>query len=63
MDAQALIVPLLTSFSCCFTAPGFAHFELFILARMSLLGLPHCVTEVMRLSRWHETALTHDLSD
>ena len=54
MDAQALIIPLLTTFSHCFTAPGYAHFQHFVLAHMALLGVPHCVTEVMRLRRWHQ---------
>ena len=54
MDAQTLIVPLLVHFQSCFTKPGFAHFEQVMRAHMALLGLPHCVTEVLRLARWHE---------
>ena len=54
MDAQQYIVPLLVHFQSCFTKPGFAHFEQLMRAHMALLGLPHCVTEVLRLTRWHE---------
>jgi hypothetical protein len=54
MDAQVLILPLLSHFANCFTAPGFAHFKCFMLARMALLGMPHCVTEVMRLTAVHK---------
>ena len=54
MDAQRFIVPLLVHFRSCFTKPGFAHFEQLMRAHMALLGLPHCVTEVLRLTRWHE---------
>ncbi len=53
MDAQAFIIPLLTIFSHCFTAPGYAYFQHFVLAHMALLGVQYCVTEVMRLKRWH----------
>lgn len=53
MNAQALILPLLVSFVHCFTMPGFAHFAHFVLAHMALLGLPHCVTETLRLTQWH----------
>ena len=54
MDAQGYIVPLLTHFQCCFTRPGFLHFEQLIRAHMGLLGFSHCVTEVLRLTRWHQ---------
>ncbi len=54
MDAQAYILPLLAHFANLFTRPGFAHFTCFMLARMALLGLPHCVTEVMRLTAVHK---------
>ncbi len=54
MDAQAYIVPLLAHFQCCFTRPGFAHFKHLMHAHMALLGLSHCVTEVLRLTRWHQ---------
>lgn len=54
MDAQTFIVPLLVHFQRCFTKPGFAHFEQVTRAHMALLGVPHCVTEVLRLTRWHE---------
>ncbi len=54
MDAQVFILPLLTHFANCFTTPGFAHFKYFMLARMALLGMPHCVTEVMRLTGIHK---------
>src|SRR6266508_6835526 len=53
MNAQALILPLLLGFVHCFTTPGFAHFAHFVLAHMALLGLPHCVTETLRLTQWH----------
>jgi hypothetical protein len=53
MNAQALIVPLLVAFVHCFTTPGFAHFAPFVVAHMALLGLPHCVTETLRLTQWH----------
>jgi hypothetical protein len=53
MNAQALILPLLLPFVHCFTAPGFAHFAHFVLAHMTLLGMPHCVTETLRLTRFH----------
>lgn len=54
MDAQTLILPLLAQFANCFTKPGFAHFQSFVIAHMALLGLPHCVTEVMRLTGLHQ---------
>jgi hypothetical protein len=54
MDAQAVIVPLLTQFASCFTKPGYEHFRVIMMSRMGLLGLPHCVTELLRLSRLHE---------
>jgi hypothetical protein len=53
MNAQALIVPWLEAFVQCVTTPGFAHFAHFVLAHMALLGLPHCVTETLRLTQWH----------
>jgi DDE superfamily endonuclease len=53
MNAQALILPLLLPFVHCFTAPGFAHFAHLVLAHMALLGAPHCVTEVLRLTQLH----------
>ena len=53
MNAQALILPLVLSFVHCFTAPGFGHFAHFVLAHMALLGAPHCVTEMLRLTQWH----------
>lgn len=37
----------------CFTAPGFEHFQSFIIAHAALLGLNHCITEVMRLTGLH----------
>ena len=51
MDAQTFIVPLLVHFQSCFTKPGFTHFEQVMRARMALLGLAHCVTEVFSVSR------------
>jgi len=54
MNAQALILPLLLSFVHCFTAPGFVHFAHFVLAHMALLGTPHCVTETLRLTQFHQ---------
>jgi hypothetical protein len=53
MNAQALILPLLVPFVHCFTAPGFEHFAHFVLAHMALMGVPHCVTETLRLTRCH----------
>jgi hypothetical protein len=53
MNAQALILPLLLGFVHCFTAPGFGHFCHFVLAHMALVGLPHCVTETLRLMGRH----------
>jgi len=59
MDAQVMIVPLLAQFAECFTRPGYMHFQSFVLAHMGLLGMPHCVSEVMRLmgsyKQWHWT--------
>lgn len=49
MDAQ-IIIPLLNEFSRCFTKAGYQHFVVIILSRMSMIGLPHCVTELMRHS-------------
>lgn len=54
MNAQHIILSLLAQFVNCFTRPGFFHFQHFIQSHMALLGLPHCVTEVMRLSGVHE---------
>jgi len=54
MNALDSIVPLLSAFVHCFTAPGFLHFQHFVLAHMALLGLPHCVTETLRLTRLHD---------
>jgi hypothetical protein len=54
MDAQVYILPLLSHFANCFTKPGFTHFKYFMLARMALLGMPHCVSEVMRLTAVHK---------
>jgi DDE superfamily endonuclease len=53
MNAPASILPLLLAFVHCFTAPGFRHFTHFILAHMALLGVPHCVTETLRLTQVH----------
>jgi hypothetical protein len=53
MNAQALILPLVLAFVHCFTAPGFVHFIHFVLAHMALLGVPHCVTETLRLTQCH----------
>jgi hypothetical protein len=54
MDAQLVIVPFLAGFAECFSRPGFMHFQLFVLAHMGLMGMPHCVSEVMRLMGSHE---------
>jgi hypothetical protein len=54
MDAYALMLPLMLEFVNCFTAPGFAHFKTLITAHAGLLGLPHCVTETMRLTQVHQ---------
>jgi DDE superfamily endonuclease len=53
MNAQALILPLVLAFVHCFTAPGLEHFAHFVLAHMALLGVPHCVTETLRLTQFH----------
>ena len=50
MDAQSMIVALLAQFAPCFTKPGYEQFKTLMLSRMGLLGLPHCVTELMRIS-------------
>jgi len=49
VDAQT-ILPLLSQFASCFTKAGYQHFVVMMLSRMSLIGLPHCVTELMRHS-------------
>lgn len=54
MNAQEFILPLVLQFVQCFTAPGFVHFQHFVLAHMALLGLPHCVTETLRLTQIHK---------
>jgi hypothetical protein len=53
MNAPASILPLLAAFVHCFTAPGFVPFTQLVLAHMGLLGVPHCVTETLRLTRFH----------
>jgi hypothetical protein len=53
MNALPSILPLLGAFVHCFTAPGFVHFTHFVLAHMALLGIPHCVTETLRLTQCH----------
>jgi hypothetical protein len=53
MNAPASILPLLSAFVHCFTAPGFLHFTHVVLAPMALLGVPHCVTETLRLTHFH----------
>lgn len=37
----------------CFTEPGFRHFAHFVLAHAAQWAGPHCVTETLRLTRWH----------
>jgi hypothetical protein len=54
MDALNAILPLLEAFASCFTRPGAGHFATFVAAHMALMGVPHCVTEVMRLTGVHE---------
>ena len=54
MDAQGIIIPLLAEFAHCFTKPGYEHFKAIMMSRMALLGLPHCVTEMMRLNGIHK---------
>jgi len=54
MDAYALMLPLMLEFVNCFTAPGFVHFKTFITAHAALLGMPHCVTETLRLTQVHK---------
>lgn len=54
MTISTYILALLGEFVQCFTAPGFAHFTHFMLAHMTLLGQPHCVTETMRATAWHK---------
>jgi len=53
MNALVLSVSLLDRFVHGFTAPGFGHFTHFVLAHMALLGVPHCVTETLRLTSLH----------
>jgi hypothetical protein len=53
MNAQALMLPLMLEFVNCFTAPGFQHFQNFVMAHAALMGFRHCVTEVMRLTGIH----------
>lgn len=53
MTVSTIILSLVGEFVQCFTAPGFVHFTHFMLAHMTLLGQPHCVTETMRLTGWH----------
>lgn len=53
MTAPAPLLALVDSFVQCFTQPGFAHFTHFIVAHAALWGAPHCVTETLRLTRWH----------
>ena len=53
MNAPASILPLLRAFVHCFTAPGFVQFTHLVLAHMALLGVPHCVTETLRLPQFH----------
>lgn len=59
MDAPGIILPLLAQFAECFSRPGFVHFQQLVLAHMGLLGMPHCLSEAMRLmgsyERWHWT--------
>ena len=54
MDAQGVIVPLLAQFAGYFTKPGYEPFKIIMMSRMALLGLPHCVTELRRLSGIHK---------
>ena len=54
MDAHGIIVPLLAEFAGYFTKPGYEQFKTIMMSRMALLGLPHCVTEVLRLSGMHK---------
>ncbi len=49
MDAR-IIIPLLSEFASCFRKAGYQHFVVIMLSRMSLIGLPHCITELMRHS-------------
>jgi len=53
MTALDPLLALLVEFVQCFTQPGFVHFKHFILAHAALWGAPHCVTETLRLTRWH----------
>lgn len=53
MTAPVPVLALVDLFVQCFTQPGFAHFEHFILAHAALWGAPHCVTETLRLTGWH----------
>jgi hypothetical protein len=54
MTAPELFSLLLQTFVQCFTTPGFRHFTHFVHAHAMLAGVPHCVTETLRLTRWHE---------
>ena len=53
MTAPVALVALIEVFVNCFTTPGFQHFYHFIIAHACLWGAPHCVTETLRLTRWH----------
>lgn len=54
MNALDAVYPMLEAFAGCFTKPGARHLATFVVAHMALMGYPHCVTEVMRLTRIHE---------
>jgi hypothetical protein len=53
MTALDPLLAVLVEFVQCFTQPGFVHFKHFILAHAGLWGTAHCVTETLRLTRWH----------
>jgi hypothetical protein len=54
MSAPVLFLALAEEFVNCFTQPGMQHFLHFVRAHAALWGASHCVTETLRLTRWHE---------
>lgn len=53
MNVLDSVLPLVVVFSEYFTKPGYAHFQRSVFSHMALMGVPHCVTEMMRLSGVH----------
>jgi len=53
MTAPVPLLALVDVFGKCFTAPGLWHFRHFIIAHAAMWGVPHCVTETLRVTLWH----------